>query len=299
MAQICYQNETKIDEEDLSLSILDMSLKHGIPHMHVCGGRARCSTCRVAIVEHEEHLLPRNEAELALATRKGFEGNIRLACQARVSGDVAIRRLVMDTTDVKLIGDETGPATCGREVSLAVLFSDLRNFTNFSEANLPYDVIHILNRYFEPAGEAIVANGGYIDKYMGDGIMALFGLERSDPTETCLAAVQSALELRARLGELNAYISAHFKTELRCGVGVHYGSAVVGEVGHHAKKQFTAIGDTINLASRIESATKECGVEILVSDEVRRQVEGRVTIGRSFDVSLKGKSGTYRLFEVP
>jgi adenylate cyclase len=299
MAEICYQNETKIDEEDLSLSILDMSLKHGIPHMHVCGGRARCSTCRVAIVEHEEHLLPRNEAEADLAARKGLDPNIRLACQTRVRGDVALRRLVMDETDVKLLGMEAGPGKCGREADLAVLFSDLRNFTNFSEANLPYDVIHILNRYFEPAGEAIVANGGYIDKYMGDGIMALFGLGEPDPREACLSAVRAALGLRARLEELNSYVSAHFKTELRCGVGIHYGSAVVGEVGHHDKRQFTAIGDTINLASRIESATKECGVEILVSDEVRRHVEGHVDLGRSFDVSLKGKSGTYRLFEVP
>ena len=299
MAQICYQNETKIDEEDLSLSILDMSLKHGIPHMHVCGGRARCSTCRVAIVEHEEHLLPRNEAEADLAARKGFDANIRLACQTRVRGDVGLRRLVMDETDVKLLGTEAGPGKCGREADLAVLFADLRNFTNFSEANLPYDVIHILNRYFEPAGEAIVANGGYIDKYMGDGIMALFGLDEPDPREACLSAVRAARELRAQLEELNSYVSAHFKTELRCGVGVHYGSAVVGEVGHHDKRQFTAIGDTINLASRIESATKECGVEILVSDEVRRHVEGHVDLGRSFDVSLKGKSGTYRLFEVP
>ena len=104
MAEICYQNETKIDEEDLSLSILDMSLKHGIPHMHVCGGRARCSTCRVAVVEHEEHLLPRNEAEADLAARKGLDPNIRLACQTRVRGDVALRRLVMDATDVELLG---------------------------------------------------------------------------------------------------------------------------------------------------------------------------------------------------
>lgn len=297
MPQIRYHNEKVVDEADLSLSLLEVSLKHGIPHTHVCGGRARCSTCRVAIIDHEENVLPRNEAECALATKKGLEPNIRLACQTRVAGDVTLRRLVMDTTDVRLVDAETG-LTCGREVPLAVLFSDLRNFTAFSEVNLPYDVIHILNRYFQPAGEAIIRNGGYIDKYMGDGIMALFGLEHDDATENCLAAIRAAVEMRDALVELNGYLAPQFKTELRCGVGVHFGTAVVGEIGHREKRQFTAIGDTINVASRIESANKEHGTEILVSDEVVAHLDARVRIGRAFDASLKGKSAAFRLHEV-
>src|SRR5262252_8912397 len=100
MTRIIYQNETTVEEEDLGLTLLQISLKHDIPHVHACGGNARCSTCRVMVHDGLENFLPRTEAEQCLTRRKGLEDNIRLACQARLTGPVRVRRLVLDDTDV-------------------------------------------------------------------------------------------------------------------------------------------------------------------------------------------------------
>jgi adenylate cyclase len=170
MVQINFLNDNKTIKSESTASLLDISLQNGIPHVHVCGGKARCSTCRVIVLDGEENVLPRNEAEEKLARKKGFECNIRLACQTRVKGDVTVRRLVMDDEDIYLAAKHHG-STTGKEQQLAVLFSDIRSFTSFSETNLAYDVIHMLNRYFYEIGEVILQYDGFIDKYMGDGIM--------------------------------------------------------------------------------------------------------------------------------
>ena len=209
MAKILYQNECAIEEDDLGLTLLQMSLKHGVPHVHACGGNARCSTCRVMVHDGLDNVLPRNEAEQLLACKKGFEPNVRLACQTRVAGPVRIRRLVLDDTDLDIAAAEHS-ASSGREIRIAILFSDIRDFTPFSEQHLPYDVVHILNRYFHEIGEAVLQNGGFIDKYIGDGMMALFGLDGESPAETCLNAVSDGLQMLGSLRDLNEFLQRHF-----------------------------------------------------------------------------------------
>lgn len=154
MVKVIYENEATIEEDDLGLSLLEISLKHGIQHTHVCGGNARCSTRRVIVLENPNNVLPRKPAETQLAKIKGFECNIRLACQSKTKGPVKLRRLVLDDYDIKLAGIPS--QSTGREAHLAVLFSDLRNFTAFPENQLSYDVIHFLNRYFYSMGNAIL-----------------------------------------------------------------------------------------------------------------------------------------------
>ena len=297
MATITYQNEQVIEEDDESLTLLQISQKHGIQHMHVCGGMARCSTCRVMVLEHPENLKPRNAAEGILATRLGFEDNIRLACQTQVCGPVTIRRLTLDDQDAGLCmaGDQR---TTGREAKIAVLFSDIRGFTTFSEQSLPYDTIHILNRYFYQMGEAVLQNEGYIDKYMGDGLMALFGLNNSNGEANCRNAVNAGLQMLSELEGFNVYMQRNFGREFKIGIGIHFGELIIGEMGHPSRRQITVIGDTVNMASRIESATKEMGCPLLISDSVRDKLRGRVDIGRSFDALLKGKTGSHSLHEV-
>ncbi len=296
MALITYENEGAIEEPDLSLPLLQISLKHGIPHQHACGGQARCSTCRIRVLENLENLLPRNPAELRLANKKHFDDSIRLACQTRVLGPVKIQRLVLDEQDIGLaMGADASDA---RLRSAAVLFSDLRNFTSFSEAHLPYDTVHILNRYFFSMGDAILRNGGYIDKYMGDGIMALFGLSEDDPERVCRQAVRAGLQMLEALKKLNRYLLDQFSVEFTMGIGIHYGEVIVGHTGHPKKKQFTAIGDTVNVASRMETATKEFHAHLFVSDAVRRQLGDCLSIGRTLDTRLRGKSGSQSLHEV-
>jgi adenylate cyclase len=297
MFKVAYQDGVSVEEDDPSLTLLQISLKHGIPHVHACGGHARCSTCRVMIREGLANVLARNEAEQRLAALKGFEPDVRLACQTCVTGPVCIRRLVLDERDAEIAEAERSDTT-GCERSLAVLFSDIRDFTPFAEANLPYDVVHILNRYFLMMGDAVLQNGGYIDKYIGDGMMAVFGLSGGAPRDVCLAAVRSGLGMLENLAELNRYLKVHFDTEFGTRIGIHFGDMVVGQMGHPRKMQFTAIGDSVNLASRIETAVKVTTASLLVSEALHAHVKDDVQTGVAVDAVLKGKHGTYRLYEV-
>jgi adenylate cyclase len=298
MVRITYQDGVAVDEENENLTLLEISLKHGISHMHACGGHARCSTCRVMIHEGLENAQPRNAAEQRLASLKGLEPNVRLACQTRVVGPVRIRRLVLDDRDIQIAVAEKGNSS-GREEHLAILFSDIRDFTPFSEQNLPYDVVHMLNRYFLMMGEAVLQNTGTIDKYIGDGMMALFGLHGSkDPREVCLAAVRAGLQMLENLIELNRYLKDHFGIEFGTRIGIHYGVVVIGQMGHPHKMQFTAIGDSVNMAARIESAVKGTPANLLISEEVLAHVKEFVQTGVEVTASLKGKHGSYNLYEV-
>ncbi len=297
MHTVDFDREKTIEVDDLELTLLQISRGAGIPHASACGGHAKCSTCRVRVLEHPERLQPRNAKERRLAAAKGFGGDIRLACQTRITGSVRVRRLVIDEEDLQIASDGTA-RTIGKERTLAILFSDVRDFTTFAESHLPYDVMHILGRYFRTMGEAVLSHRGSIDKYMGAGIMALFGLERASPVEACLDAVAAGLTMLDHLGELNLYLARQFDTEFRIGIGVHIGSVIVGDMGHPTKMQFTAIGDAVNVASRIESATKEIGVGLAVSDEVRVLLGDAARYGVSRPINLKGKTGEHLLSEV-
>jgi adenylate cyclase len=299
MPHITYQNEAVV-EVDTTTPILQASLQHGIPHTHVCGGNARCSTCRVLILEGLEYCCPRNEKEQKMANRRNFSPLVRLACQTTVSGDVALRRLVLDDEDVQLVDQEVAggaaPRSVGEERHLAILFADVRNFTAFAEAHLPYDVVHVLNRYFSRVGAIINHHHGQINNFIGDGLMALFDTHAStDPT---LNAVRAGLEMLKAVEAMQAYFEAQFKINFRIGIGVHYGEVVLGTVGSGDNRRLTAIGDAVNLASRIESANKEAGTEFLISEEAYGQVRDYVRIGKHCDLAIKGKTGTYSLHEV-
>ncbi len=283
-----------------TVPILQASLGAGIPHAHVCGGRARCSTCRVLVLEGLEHCLPRNENEERLARVKGFSPEVRLACQTTVSGDVRLRRLVLDDKDIQgaIREGRADAGDVGREAEVAVLFCDIRSFTAFSEHALPYDVIHILNRYFETLGAIIDRYGGYIDKYMGDGIMVVFGLDRTMKEPASRLAVSAALEMLEALPGFNQYLSKHFSHEFRIGIGIHTGNVIIGSLGYHKKKEYTALGDTVNTASRIEAVNKEAATSILVSGRTRELAGNGFVWGKQFSTEVKGKEEALRLHEL-
>ena len=279
-------------------SILDISLKAGIAHASECGGRGKCTTCRVVVLEGLENCLHRTKPEARMAKIKGFPPELRIACQARVVGPVKVRRLVHDSTDIKeaMVSHRNSE---GREMNLAVLFADIRGFTKFAEDNLPYDIVHALNRYFNAVGLIIDKHEGFIDKYMGDGVMALFGLNPKRAEHPCVDAVNAAVGMLCSLREVNEYMSAYLGHEFRIGIGIDFGTVVMGEIGFNLRKQFTAIGDTVNIASRLESETKNQEADILVSDSVRRALpNGVCRYGHSIEVALKGKSGFHTAHEV-
>jgi adenylate cyclase len=246
-------------------TILDASRAGNVPHAAVCGGRGRCSTCRVRVEAGAGNLDAAAPAELAVLARVGAPPGVRLACQARPSGDVAV---------VPLLPANSGPQAgwrgtrdaAGSEKTIAVMFADLRGFTALSESKLPYDVVFLLNRYFAEMGAAIEGAGGRLDKFVGDGIVALFGVESGAGPGT-RAALAAASAMAKRLDGLNRALAHDLKAPLRIGIGIHAGPAIVGEMGYAQARQFTAIGDTVNTASRLEALTKEFGAELLVSED--------------------------------
>jgi adenylate cyclase len=269
-------------------NVLEMALEQGVDITHVCKGNARCSTCRVLVVDGEG--TPRTEKEQILAERLGLPENVRLSCQMQMTSDIEVRRLIKDSLDRKLVNQ----ANSAVEKSVAILFSDIRSFTTFSERHLPYDIVHILNRYFWEMGEAIQGHDGRIDKYMGDGIMAIFGL--TGDTHPAVSAYHAAQEMLQRLTDFNQWLADSYGEHFEIGIGIHYGTVVVGDLGHPDSISFTAIGDTVNVAARIESATKN-RCKILVSEPVYQVLDA--SEWDSTELLLKGKTEPLRLFMVP
>jgi adenylate cyclase len=157
--------------------------------------------------------------------------------------------------------------TQGSEREIAILFADIRGFTALSEGRLPYDVVFILNRYFAAVGRAVETAGGHIDKFLGDGVMALFGID-SNAQQGCREALTAARLMSERMGELNASLSGELDRRLRIGIGIHAGPIIVGEMGYGGATAMTAIGDAVNTASRLEELTKEFACELVVSEVV-------------------------------
>ena len=285
-------------------SLLDASLRAGVAHAHACGGHAHCSTCRVEVMDGIEDCAPRTAAEQALADRLGFAPQLRLACQTIANNSVTMRRLILDDDDVALVdlrGRDAAPVAVGEERTLAILFADIREFTAFSEVLPPHDVVHVLNRYFHAMGRAVAQFGGYIDNYMGDGLMALFGLSESEQeTEgtAALRAVQAGLAMLETMDAFKPYLETAYGRSFDMRVGIHYGDAVVGGVGATGRERVTAIGDAVNFASRIESANKVAGTRLLISEVLYARVGLQFQIGRSMRIPIHGKSGEHTLYEV-
>jgi adenylate cyclase len=268
-------------------TLLEMSRAAGVPHAAVCGGRARCSTCRVRVTAGAETLAPPNAEEARLLERLGHPPQVRLACQIKPTSALAVVPLVAPPTALADAHSDADPSL-GREREIAVLFADLRGFTALSERRLPYDVVYLLNQYFRAMGETIEAHGGHVDKFLGDGIMALFGLA-NEPDEAARAALAAAVAMSARLEELNAALVGELEQPLRMAVGVHLGPAIVGEMGHGPARQLTAIGDTVNVASRLEALAKSHDAELVASAETLARAGRRVLPSAS--VGVRGRSG--------
>lgn len=251
-------------------SLLELCLANRIPLTHACGGLAKCSTCRVVVLDGVEHCTAPSEAERDLAERLGFDDQVRLACQMRISGPAQVRRLVLDEDDQDFVAEATLEGkipALGEEIVAAILFCDIRGFTSFSRRVMPYDAIHTLNRFYAALGPQIAARGGEINNTMGDGFLAIFS--QDDEREACHAAVEAGIGLIEAMRGVTEYVARAYGEDLRIGVGIHCGPVICGSIGHGGARRMTVIGDNVNLASRIESATKQFACPLLVSPRVR------------------------------
>lgn len=271
-------------------TILDVSQLHAIPHASVCGGRGRCSTCRVRITQGIETLPAPSTGETAVLARVGAAPNVRLACQVRPTYDVAVVPLLPPTASPR----ESRPRPAhlqGREREIAILFADLRGFTMLSEKKLPYDVVFMLNRYFAAMGQAVEQAGGHVDKFIGDGVMALFGTDdRTDTGAACRQAIEAARGMSLALEALNKTLMHDLERPLRIGIGIHVGPAIVGEMGYAGATTLTAIGDAVNTASRLEALTKDFKCELVVSQDVAAKAGLDLEMWPAMETEIRGRS---------
>ncbi|MEE8329638.1 MAG: adenylate/guanylate cyclase domain-containing protein [Thermodesulfovibrionia bacterium] len=280
--------------------IRNAALRSGIPLTNICKGKGRCSTCRILVIAGLEHCSPRSSKEEDIAKQLSFSPKIRLACQTSLTGNLEVRRLIVDEHDIeltsRLITDEEANLT-GVEKHVFIMFADIREFTAFSEFQLPYDVIHILNRFFYLMNEIIKRYGGYIDNYMGDGLMALFEVE--NPDEGAFSAVKAGLEmLDIQKKKIQPYTENLFGKSFEIGIGLHYGLVVAGTVGGSSNKKTTVIGAAVNFASRIESSNKLMNTKFLISQDVFSKVSDRIQINHTLHIEMPGKTGVKTLYEV-
>ncbi|MBV9970811.1 MAG: adenylate/guanylate cyclase domain-containing protein, partial [Xanthobacteraceae bacterium] len=236
------------------VSVLEASRMGGIPHASVCGGRGRCSTCRVKVEGPPDAVPPPSAEETLVLHRVGAGPDVRLACQLRPLGDLRITPLLPATAQAA-DGFRRPGYLQGAEREIAILFADIRAFTQLSEHKLPYDLVFLLNRYFAEMGHAVEAAGGRIDKFIGDGVMALFGLD-SGVEAGCREALAAAKGMSERMEALNRALVDDAPQPLRIGIGIHTGPAIVGEMGYGIAVSVTAVGDCVNSSCRMEAPTK-------------------------------------------
>jgi adenylate cyclase len=271
------------------LTVLEASRLAGIPHAAVCGGRGRCSTCRVRVGRGREHLPPPSGAERRVLARIGAGSDVRLACQLRPTAALAVTPLMPAGALAESVLAPVSPSQ-GMERELAILFADLRGFTRLTEGRLPYDTVFVLNRYFAAMGEAIEGAGGRVDKFIGDGVMALFGLDR--PRDAAAgAALAAARAMTLALEALNRELAPDLEQPLRMGIGLHLGTVIVGELGHGRARALTAIGDAVNVASRLETLTKELDCQLLASEVVARAAAPLLDACPRQEIDLRGRAG--------
>lgn len=248
-------------------TLLEISRMHKIPHASVCGGRARCSTCRVRIDEGAGSLAPPGYPEAITLASIAAPPNVRLACQVRPASAMTITRLLRPAS--------TGPEgaelqeldSAGVEKVLAVMFLDLRDFTQLSQSRLPYDVVFILNEFFAAAGSAIHTHGGWIDKFLGDGLLAIFG-QRHGVEAGCRQVLRAARAIDLALDHVNAKLGLEIGKPLRVGIGIHAGPMLIGRIGYGESVDLTVVGNAVNVASRLEAVAKQKGFQIVMSSDV-------------------------------
>ena len=271
------------------LSVLEASLRYNVPHASVCGGRARCSTCRIRVIGDCSALPAPSQREAFVLNRVGAaDPSIRLACQLRPETDLSFFQLFTPQT-VSANAPAAAPHRIGQERYLVSMFVDMRGSTKLAEKQLPFDTVFIVNRFLGAVSQAVIECGGQPNQFVGDGQLALFGLHTA-PQIACRQALRAAAMIAANVDALNQFLGHDLREPIRFGIGIHGGEVIVGDIGYRDHMVFTALGDAVNVAARLQDMTKSLACEAIVSEEVR------VTAGLSADalpqqqVGIRGRT---------
>lgn len=269
------------------MTLLDMSRANNIPHTALCGGKGRCTTCRIVVESGADRLQPPSDAERRSLHAVRATPNTRLACQIRPDHPLTVYRVFRPAG-----GRNRAHASQGQERQLAILFLDMRGFTARTAGQLPYDVVFFLNRFFDAVVPAITESGGTVDKYLGDGLLAIF--ESDTPKDSARAGLRAAESVGASLEAFNAALEEQGDRPVQIGMALHLGEVVLGEIGTAENAPRTIIGDAVNAASRLQGETKRMGVELILSEPVLAAAEATGTVAALHPFDLRGVSEPIR-----
>jgi adenylate cyclase len=268
-------------------TVLETLRDHGIAHAAVCGGRARCTTCRILVTAGLDGLPEAAGLEAKALSRIGATSGMRLACQIRPTADIAVMPLL--AADANAADGRVRGGLEGSERLVTVVFVDLRGSTTLGEARLPYDVLFILNQFFREMTKALTATNGHYSQFTGDGLMALYGLDTADPAAGAADALRGARDMLARLDQLNEQLRGDLREPLRIGIGIHHSEAIVGAMGPPRSQIVSAIGDTVNTCARLESLTKDYNCVVILSRQAAAAAGLRLTGHELHQAPVKGR----------
>ena len=241
----------------MGFSVLEASRWAEIPHESICGGRGRCSTCRISVVAGAEWLAPPNPNERRTLDRIRAPSHVRLACQIRPSGDLSIVLLVPVATRAAATPARFDAAVeGGMELEIAAMFVDLRESTRLATGRLPYDALFLFDRYIQVVTGAVRKHSGHVTSVAGDGVMSVFGVH-GNAASAARDAFRAANDLWSGLGSLNKELAAELGAPLRIGIGLHVGVSVVGLIATREAQALQFLGDTGNIAGKLEQQTKQ------------------------------------------
>ncbi len=268
MISLSYGNGRKV-RVPKGLTVLEASLRNNVPHASVCGGRARCSTCRIRVIGDHDALPAPSQREAFVLDRVGTGADpaIRLACQLRPETDLAFFQIFLPQVTAAAVRG-SAPSRIGEERYLVSMFVDMRGSTKLAEKRLPFDTVFIVNRFLGAVSQAVIESGGQPNQFVGDGQLALFGLG-TDPRTACRQALRAAAMIAANVDELNEFLKHDLREPIRFGIGIHAGEVIIGDIGYRDHMVFTALGDAVNVAARLQDMTKKLSCEAVLSEEVR------------------------------
>ncbi len=287
--RITYPGE-RVVSVPAGFTVLEASRWAKIPHTSVCGGRGRCSTCRIRVTHGGAQLAPPNPTELRTLARIGDPPGVRLACQTRPRADIAVELLVRTsaqaTHDVMRFGAALGG---GAEMDIAALFVDLRESTRLAAGRLPYDALFLFDRYIQAVTAAVRQHGGFVTSIAGDGIMSMFGL-KADIAQAARNAFLAAADIWDGIDRLNRELAEELPVPLRIGIGLHVGTAVVGVMPSDASGGLQFLGDTGNVAAKLEDATSRLDCVLIASAQASATAapERRDSLA-TVDLAIAGK----------
>lgn len=252
------------------MSVLEASLRYNVPHASVCGGRARCSTCRVRVVSDKLSLPKPSAREAFVLKRVGVsaDSSIRLACQLRPRTDIAVIPILPPYIGAEFVQNRQR-INIGEERRLVTMFVDMRGSTTLSEGRLPFDIVFLINRFVDAASRGITEAGGQPNQFLGDGILALFGLN-TDAATACRQSLRAAALVASYIAHLNHQFATEVIKPIQYGIGIHLGEVIVGDIGFRGHTVFTALGDSVNVTARLQELCKLLDCKLVVSEEVCR-----------------------------